>query len=236
MHQVHWDGKKPMSPENGHETERDRIGREVEALLFASDEPLSLARISALLGGSSKRMLKESIDSLNGFYREHDRSFEVVEVAGGYQMATLPEFASTVVQLFANRRKARLSKPALETLAIIVYKQPISRLDIEQIRGVNCDGVLATLVERGLIEVTGRGEGLGKPFLYSTTKKFLEYLGLKDHRDLPSIEEIERSLESTDLAPRPLVPMPSEATAGGEVSGGDSPVVQEGSEDRSQEE
>ncbi|HUV37425.1 MAG TPA: SMC-Scp complex subunit ScpB, partial [Patescibacteria group bacterium] len=102
------------------------------------------------------------------------------------------------------------SKPALETLAIIAYKQPISRLDIEQIRGVNCDGVLSTLQDRELIEVSGRGEGIGKPFLYTTTKRFLEYLGLKDHRDLPSMEELERSLELTEQISRPLVPEATE--------------------------
>jgi segregation and condensation protein B len=192
--------------ENRRNGEEARIAREIEALLFASEEPLSLRRLSSLLGISSTRILKEGVELLNGFYREQGRSFEIVEVAGGYQMTTLPEYAGIVAQLFKSKRKATLSKPSLETLAIIAFKQPISRLDIEQIRGVNCDGVLSTLVERELIEVTGRGEGVGRPFLYSTTKKFLEYLGLKDYRDLPDMAELERTLELTDQMQRPLVP------------------------------
>lgn len=183
--------------DNGRETVTD-VERDIEALLFASDEPISLRRLSALLGNVSTRAVRGGIDSLNGFYRDHARSFEIVEVAGGYQMTTLPAFAGIVTKLLGSKRKARLSKPALETLAIIAFKQPVSRLDIEQIRGVNCDGVLSTLLDRGLIEVTGRGEGIGKPYLYATTKRFLEYLGLKDHRDLPSMAEIERSLELTE--------------------------------------
>jgi segregation and condensation protein B len=197
-------------PENKNNGESTPMRRDIEALLFASDEPLSLRRLSTILGNSSIRVLKDGVESLNREYRMNGRSFEIVEVAGGYQMTTLPEFADTVARLFKSKRKARLSKPALETLAIIAFKQPISRLVIEQIRGVNCDGVLSTLVERELIEVSGRGEGIGKPFLYSTTKKFLEYLGLKDYGDLPDMEELERSLESSIQAPLPLVPETSE--------------------------
>ena len=201
-----------MSPPNDRNKIPQRIERDIEALLFASDEPLSLRRLSSLLGNLSSRILREGIESLNRFYSKHERSYEIVEVAGGYQMTTLPEFAETVTKLLGSKRKGRLSKPALETLAIIAYKQPISRLDIEQIRGVNCDGVLSTLTDRELIEVAGRGEGIGKPYLYATTKKFFEYLGLKDHHDLPSIEDIERSIEPTDQIPRQLVPDPDGRT------------------------
>lgn len=208
-----------MPPADNRNEMHSGMERDIEALLFSSDEPISLRRFSSLLGVPSTRILKEGIESLNGFYREHARSFEIVEVAGGYQITTLPEFAGTVTKLLGSKRKARLSKPALETLAIIAYKQPISRLDIEQIRGVNCDGVLSTLMDRELIEVAGRGEGLGKPYLYATTKKFLEYLGLKDHRDLPSMEELERSLELTDQVPRALIPDAVHEAEGGDVSG-----------------
>lgn len=166
----------------------------IEALLFASDTPLSPGRLVAITETSSTKDVRAAIASLSDFYSSHMRSFEIVEVAGGYQVTTLPEFSPIVVKLFKSRRKARLSKPSLETLAIVAYKQPISRMQIEAIRGVNCDGVLATLADRDLITITGRGDGVGRPYLYSTTRKFLEYLGLKDYRDLPSIEELEKNL------------------------------------------
>jgi segregation and condensation protein B len=211
--------KRRMLPDNKLEAEHTDISRDIEALLFASDEPLSLRRLSSLTGISSTGFLKRHIESLNRFYHAQGRSFEIIEVAGGYQMTTLPEFAGIIAQLFKSKRKARLSKPALETLAIIAYKQPISRIAMEQIRGVNCDGVLATLLDRELIEITGRGEGMGKPFLYATTKKFLEYLGLKDHRDLPSMDELERNLELADQIPQRLVPEAEQASEQDEITG-----------------
>jgi segregation and condensation protein B len=184
--------------------DRDRtvISRKIEALLFASDTPLSASRLASLVGIESTKLIKSEIESLDRFYREQSRSFEIVEVAGGYQITTLPEFSSIISQLFKKKRKTRLSQPALETLAIVAYKQPINRMAIEAIRGVNCDGVLATLIERELIAVTGRGDGVGRPYLYSTTRMFLEYLGLKDYSDLPKIEELERKPEIADLIPK----------------------------------
>jgi segregation and condensation protein B len=197
-----------MESENG--VDAGALAARIEALLFASDAPLSVGRISSITGESSTRTIKEAVGVLEDFYRSHGRSFGIVEVAGGYQIATLPEFSSTVSMLFRSKRKARLSQAALETLAIIAYRQPISRAGIEAIRGVNCDGVLATLTERELIAITGRGEGLGRPFLYSTTSKFLEYLGLKDIRDIPDMEELEKSLETLDLIPPPEHPREEE--------------------------
>lgn len=147
----------------------------------------------SITGAASTKEIRDALESIDRFYREHRRSFEIVEVAGGYQIITLPEHSNVVAHLFKSRRKSRLSQPALETLAIIAYKQPVSRIDIESIRGVNSEGVLSTLVERELVAISGRGDGLGRPFLYSTTRKFLEYLGLKDHKDLPNMEEMEKS-------------------------------------------
>ena len=184
--------------------ERDRLASRIEALLFASDTPISIGRLSAITGESSSRAIRDAVAGLEEFYRSSGRSFGIVEVAGGWQVVTLPEYASTVSLLFRSRRKTRLSQAALETLAIVAYRQPISRAGVEAIRGVNCDGVLATLTERGLIAISGRGEGVGRPFLYSTTSKFLEYLGLKDIRDIPPVEELERSLEKIDLIPSPV--------------------------------
>ena len=189
--------------ESGNRVEPGRLIAEIEAVLFASDAPISIGRLSAITGESSVKTIKETLAELEEFYRSSNRSFGVVEVAGGYQIATLPEYAATVSLLFKSRRKAKLSQAALESLAIVAYRQPISRTGVEAIRGVNCDGVLATLTDRELIAISGRGEGLGRPFLYSTTSRFLEYLGLKDIRDIPAMDELEKSLESIDLIPPP---------------------------------
>lgn len=189
--------------ESEDRVEPGRLAAEIEALLFASDTSLSIGRLSSITGESSTKYIKEALGELEGFYRSHNRSFGIVEVAGGFQITTLPEYSGTVSRLFKSRRKARLSQAALETLAIVAYRQPISRTAVEAIRGVNCDGVLATLTERELIAITGRGEGLGRPFLYSTTARFLDYLGLKDIRDIPDMEELEKSLETIDLIPPP---------------------------------
>ncbi len=175
------------------------IERQVEALLFASDSPLTISKMTSLTDSPSQKFVKKAIESLSGFYSDNFRSFEIVEVAGGYQVATLPEYSTVIKRLFKNRRKSRLSKAALETLAIVAYKQPVSRPDIEAIRGVNCDGVLSTLTDRELVTVSGRGDSIGKPFLYSTTKRFLDYLGLKNYRELPAIEEFESELEALDI-------------------------------------
>jgi len=191
------------------------LERSIEALLFASDTPLSLNRLMSITGASSTKEIKTALESIDEFYRKHRRSFEIVEVAGGFQITTLPEHADVVARLFKSRRKSRLSQPALETLAIIAYKQPISRMGIESIRGVNSEGVLSTLVERELIAISGRGEGLGRPFLYSTTRKFLEYLGLKDHKDLPDMEELEKSFPAAHM------PVEQMKTVGGAIDEGD---------------
>jgi segregation and condensation protein B len=190
-----------MVLENNNDNDMANLERKVEALLFSSDAPLSLSRLASITGISSTKMIRSAVESLDNFYREHTRSFEIVEVAGGYQVTTLPEFSPVVSLLFKSKRKTKLSQPALETLAIIAYKQPISRIEIEVIRGVNCEGVLSTLIERDLIAITGRGEGVGRPYIYSTTRKFLEYLGLKDYRDLPSMEKLERDLEAVNANP-----------------------------------
>ena len=188
-----------MSTRNNPDVGLNMLERSIEALLFASDTPLSASKLMSITGAGSTQEIKEAIRSIDSFYREHRRSFEIVEVAGGYQITTLPEFSSVVAQLFKNRRKSRLSQPALETLAIIAYKQPVSRIEIEAIRGVNSEGVLSTLVDRELVAISGRAEGLGRPYLYSTTRTFLEYLGLKDHKDLPDMEELEKSFSAEHM-------------------------------------
>jgi segregation and condensation protein B len=197
-----------MDDNAGFENDDQSLERDIEALLFASDTPLSAAKLASLTGTASPRRILSVMGSLSSFYRESRRSYTIVEVAGGYQLTTLPEFAGTVSRLFKGKKKARLTQPALEALAIIAYKQPIGRMQIEAIRGVNCEGVLATLMERELISISGRGDGIGKPFLYSTTKKFLEYLGLRDFKDLPSYEELERRFAMDAVVAKPLIPPP----------------------------
>lgn len=175
------------------------LERQVEALLFAADGPLSMSRLTSLAQAPSQTHVRNAIEVISRFYRENNRSFEIVEVAGGFQIATLPEFSGVIKKMYKNKRKSRLTKAALETLAIIAYKQPISRPEIESIRGVNCDGVISTLLDRELVTVSGRGDSLGRPFLYSTTRNFLEYLGLKNYRELPAIDEFESEIEALDI-------------------------------------
>jgi len=189
--------------DNNSDSGEKRLEQEVEALLFASDSPLSAGRISLITGKQENKAITEAVKSLNRFYRDNMRSYEIVEVAGGYQLTTLPEFSQIVSILFKSRRKAKLSQAALETLAIVAYKQPVNRIDIEAIRGVNCDGVLSTLLEREFITITGRGQGVGRPFLYSTTRRFLEYMGLKNYKELPNLEEFEKNVELQDIVKRP---------------------------------
>ena len=178
-------------------TEQKRI---VEALLFAADFPVATSRIKALVEGLEREELKEMVEELNREYEEQGRSFWIQEVAGGYQMATRPHFARWVKELYKGRRLARLTQPALETLAIIAYRQPVGRPDIETIRGVNSDSVIATLLERNLITVVGKDTSVGRPILYGTTPEFLRYFGLKDLSGLPPLSELEAYLVSREQA------------------------------------
>ena len=178
-------------------TEQKKI---VEALLFAADFPVATSRIKALVEGLEREDLKTMVEELNREYEEQGRSFWIQEVAGGYQMATRPHFARWVKELYKGRRLARLTQPALETLAIIAYRQPVGRPDIETIRGVNSDSVIATLLERNLITVVGKDTSVGRPILYGTTPEFLRYFGLKDLSGLPPLSELEAYLVSREQA------------------------------------
>lgn len=178
-------------------TEQKKI---VEALLFAADFPVAVSRIKALVEGVEREDLRTMVEELNREYEEQGRSFWIQEVAGGYQMATRPHFARWVKELYKGRRLARLTQPALETLAIIAYRQPVGRPDIETIRGVNSDSVIATLLERNLITVVGKDTRVGRPILYGTTPEFLRYFGLKDLFGLPPLSELEAYLVSREQA------------------------------------
>lgn len=165
--------------------------RDLEALLFATDQPLGMDRLVKTLGGAERAEVREALDELREEYEKHEHAFTIVEFGGGYSISTRPEHAKLVRRLFRGRRKQRLSKAALEALAIIAYKQPVTRLEIEEIRGVSASGVLGTLLERDLIQIAGRAETLGHPLLYATTRSFLDYLGLSRIQDLPQLSELE---------------------------------------------
>ncbi len=163
----------------------------VEVLLFSTEEPLSTVKMRDVVPQLQGFDLPKMIASLNTGYRESGRTFEIQQIAGGYQMFTLPVFADVVEKLYFKRQQNRLSVKALETLAIIAYKQPVTRLQIEEIRGVNVDGVIRTLLTRDLITISGSADTPGNPFLYKTTKKFLEYFGLNSMKELPRLKELD---------------------------------------------
>ena len=163
----------------------------VEALLFASDESLTPARLSEIVG-TNVRQLRKHIDDLNEKYKANNSAFRIEQIAGGYQMLTLSEYNHWLKKLVRARDDGKLSQPALETLAIIAYKQPIIRADIEAIRGVAAGEMIRNLMYKGLVKITGRAEIVGRPMLYGTTKKFLEVFGLNTIKDLPKAEELKK--------------------------------------------
>ena len=197
------------------------LARVIEALLFSAPRPLSAKEIVDLL----RRAGAEDEFSPNEFarttaaevaaaleYNEQEREFRLVKKAEGWQLATDPQYAQWVRRLFPEPKQARLSAPALETLAIIAYRQPITRADVEAVRGVTIDGVLQTLMERGLVKISGRAEIPGRPLLYETTQFFLDHFGLRTLDELPNVEELRKRY--LPVAPRPLVPVAGGADAG----------------------
>ena len=181
-----------------------KLERVIEALLFSAQKPLSIREIitairsaedPAAAGPNEFARVREAevaaaIEQLKTEYVEQGRAFQLIEKAEGWQLATDPKYASWVRQLFPAPKPARLSAPALETLAIIAYRQPITRADVEAVRGVNIDGVLQTLMERGLVKIAGRAEIPGRPLLYETTQFFLDHFGLRNLDELPNVEEL----------------------------------------------
>jgi len=160
----------------------------VEALLFASDVPVEADRIREVLDLSSADEARALVGGLRERYAARDSALEIVEAGGGYRMLTRPEVAPWLVRLARSRTRARLSRPALETLAIVAYRQPVSRPDIDAIRGVNSEGVLDNLMEKRMVRIAGRKEAPGRPFLYETTREFLVAFGLRGLGDLPEVE------------------------------------------------
>ena len=159
-----------------------------ESLLFASGTPLSLRRLAEIIGVIQAEV-RPALTLLRDEYAAPGRGIILAEVAGGYQFRTAPEYADYVKTLLREKPN-RLSRAALETLAIVAYRQPIMRTDIEAVRGVQCGDALRQLMERGLVRIAGRHDSLGRPVLYGTTKKFLQVFGLKSLKDLPQVEEL----------------------------------------------
>ena len=166
----------------------------VEALIFAAPEPLTLKTLVKLLDGDPPEHVAEALAAVRGDWAQREGGLRLVEVAGGYQIVTRPELSEWVRRLFHEHSSQRLSVQALETLAVVAYRQPITAPEIAEIRGVNTSGVLGTLVERRLVKVTGRKAVVGRPFLYATTREFLDRFGLKDLADLPRVEDMAEAL------------------------------------------
>ncbi len=171
--------------------EETRTKAIVEALLFAAEEPLATRRLAGIVEDASPSLIEDLIGELDADYIREGRAFRIREIAGGYQIVTRPEFAEWVHKLHGPGSAPRLSQAALEPLSIVAYKQPVTRAELESIRGVNVDGVLRTLVDRELVRVAGRAEGIGRPLLYGTTDHFLEYFGLPELDALPRPDELE---------------------------------------------
>jgi segregation and condensation protein B len=162
----------------------------VEAVLFGADTPLTAAKIVSIIGTGSARDVRKHIETLNKRYAETGASFRIEKIAGGYQMLTLPAFNPWLKRLKQTRQESKLSQAALETLAVVAYKQPVVRAEIEAIRGVSAGEMLNRLRELGLIKIVGRAEDVGRPLLYGTTKRFLDVFGLGSLDDLPTVEEL----------------------------------------------
>lgn len=180
----------------------------IEALIFATDEPLTIRQLADILrnadnGGASIRMKDDEIlgviRELNAGYVRDRRSFRIIQIAGGYQFATMPEFAEWLGRMVKEKSRRKLTQATIETLSVIAYKQPVTKPEVEAIRGVNADYAIQKLMERGLVTIVGRAAGAGRPLLYGTTADFLRHFGLNDLSELPKPREIEEILADTGL-------------------------------------
>ncbi len=174
----------------------DNLDKYIESLIFASEAPITIEEIKYVLENAfdtiiSYTELDNSIEALKNKYNSEDFSFEIIEISNGYSFFTKPAYHNIVGQYLKALTNKKLSRASLETLAIIAYKQPVTKPEIEQIRGVNCDYSIQKLLEKNLIEIQGRDEGPGRPLIYVTSEKFMDYFGLKSFKDLPGIKDFE---------------------------------------------
>lgn len=172
--------------------DKNELKRIIEALVFASDSPITIHQMQEIVGECEQADIEEAVRTVDAELQEH--SFFIKKVSGGYQFASRPEFSKWIHHLYDVKSRSRLSRAALETLAIIAFKQPISKVEISAIRGVNSEGVIKGLLERNLVTITGRDTGAGRSLLFCTTKEFLQYFSLNDIADLPKPKEIEELL------------------------------------------
>lgn len=170
----------------------------LEAILFAASEPITAKQFQHAIPKMNVREIRKALSELTEEYQQMNRSFRLIEIANGYQICTRPEYSEWIRKFYIQQVRVTLSPSALETLAIVAYKQPVTRNDVSTIRGVNSDSVISALVEKGLVRVSGRKEGAGRSLLFSTTDSFLQQFGLKDPSELPSLEEIEQLLTSSN--------------------------------------
>ncbi len=172
----------------------DPLTQLLEAAFFSAAHPLSLAELQRLAPEATADEVRTACENLRRHYEEGGHAVELVELAEGFQLLTRRAFAEAIVEAQLVRRPRKLSRPALETLAVVAYRQPVSRAEIEEIRGVSVESVLRLLVERGLVDVVGRGDGLGRPLLYGTSATLLETLGLRSLDELPRLDELSIAL------------------------------------------
>ncbi|MFH1191755.1 MAG: SMC-Scp complex subunit ScpB [Candidatus Omnitrophota bacterium] len=169
--------------------EENNLKSALEALIFASEKPITIEQIKKVLGDLDTVGINKIIAELKIEYEAQNRGMRIIEIAGGFQMITNSNFAPFLKKLFRNRYSEKLSKPALESLAIIAYKQPLTKAQIESLRNVNVDGVMKSLLDKNLIRICGRKKIPGRPFVFGTTREFLEHFGLKSLQDLPKMED-----------------------------------------------
>ncbi|MEK6525979.1 MAG: SMC-Scp complex subunit ScpB [Nitrospirota bacterium] len=196
------DSESRTADSNGNGSDHTEVLEErelkalLEALLFVSHEPVAVDRLVAVLGGTPKSEVRQALQHLGEDFDRQGRGLQLVEVAGGFQLATRPDYAPWIKRLDKTKWVPKLSRSALESLAIIAYKQPVVRADIEQIRGVETSSVLRTLLERKLVRMVGRKDAPGRPIMYGTTKYFLQHFGLRDLSELPPLREFKELGES----------------------------------------
>ena len=171
--------------------QNNEIKRLIESIIFVSSSPVTLKELNHYFKEYESKDLRKIMKELMEEFENSDRGFELVEISNGYQFRSKPEFAEEIINFNKEIKKFRLSKASLEVLAIVAYKQPITRVEIEQIRGVDCSGVINLLLDKRLLEIKGRKDVPGKPFLYGSTDEFLETFNLKNLKELPTLKEIE---------------------------------------------
>jgi segregation and condensation protein B len=215
-----------LAPHGGETAGAEELKPILEALLFVSHEPVSLERLISALGMVSKTDVRQALVELQLEYEKSERGIRVSEIAGGFQFTTRPEYGPWIKSLGKSKPAPKLSRSGLESLAIIAYRQPIVRAEIEAIRGVETSGVLRTLLERKLVRIVGRKDVPGRPIMYGTTKYFLQHFGLNDLAELPPLREFKELGESEQVGlPVGDIPMDVQIEDAHSRSGGDAPSL-----------